>query len=213
MSPKAKFLAMLAIIAVLALAFWFGFFHENRPLRQVKPAPIEIPSDRTNTSSFFSRPGTRSHGTNGPVVQAPAPAVKVMNDWEARVDEILRDDSELDEKARQMLELFPSFPEAGQVETAQHIANLLADEDYDKFGCYLTNSKTPVDVQDVVLADVLNRPNGIKLPLLLETARNPENAKAGEAKEILELYLEEDYGTNWDKWRQETEKWLKENPD
>jgi hypothetical protein len=36
---------------------------------------------------------------------------------------------------------------------------------------------------------------------------------AQEAKEILELYLNEDHGTNWDKWQQEIERWLKENPD
>ena len=58
-----------------------------------------------------------------------------------------------------------------------------------------------------------NRPNAVKLPLLLQTARVPDHPLATEAKEILELYLEEDYGTNWDKWQQEIERWLKENPD
>jgi hypothetical protein len=65
----------------------------------------------------------------------------------------------------------------------------------------------------VILADVLNRPNAIKLPLLLDTARNPDNTKAGEAREMLELYLDGNYGRNWNKWKQEMEKWLKENPD
>lgn len=214
MSSTAKILAALAIIAAVVVAIWVG------SLRQAEPAPQTATSSvaetrpvKHNTSPFFTRPGTKSRATNVASAEVSVASTNLMTDWEDRVDRILGDDSEVGEKARKMLELFPHFPEAGQVETAQHISNLLADEDYEKFGNYLTNSKTPESVQDVILADVLNRPNAIKLPLLLETARNPDNAKATEAKEMLELYLEEDYGTDWNKWQQEMEKWLKENPD
>jgi len=54
----------------------------------------------------------------------------------------------------------------------------------------------PETVLDVLMADALNRPNGVKLPLLLEVAQNPDNAKAGEAKDLLELYLDGDYGSD-----------------
>ncbi len=214
MSPTAKILATLAIIAAVVVAIWVG------SLRRAEPAPQSATSSvaetrpvKSNTSPFFTRPGTKSRATNVASAEVSVANTNLMTDWEDRVDRILGDDSEVGEKARKMLELFPHFPEAGQVETAQHISNLLADEDYEKFGNYLTNSKTPESVQDVILADVLNRPNAIKLPLLLETARTPDNAKAAEAKEMLELYLEDDYGTDWNRWQQEMEKWLKENPD
>jgi hypothetical protein len=218
MSSTAKTLATLAIIALAAVAaIWLGFFRGTEPAPQPAPPPVEEtqPAATTNVSSFFTRPGTKVARATEPVVAAvPATTTNLMTDWDDRVDQILGDEkTEVDEKARRMLELFPHFPEAGQVETAQHISNLLPHEDYATFGNYLTNSKTPVSVQDVILADVLNRPNEIKLPLLLETARTPDNAKAGEAKELLELYLEVDYGTDWKKWQQEMEKWLKENPD
>jgi hypothetical protein len=219
MSSTAKTLATLAIIALVAVAaIWLGFLRGTEPAPQPTPPPPEEetpPATTTSVSSFFTRPGTKVVRTTTPVVaEVPAATTNLMTDWEDRVDQILGDEkTEVDEKARRMLELFPLFPEAGQVESAQHIANLLPHEDYATFGGYLTNSKTPVSVQDVILADVLNRPNEIKLPLLLETARNPENAKAGEAKEMLELYLEDDYGADWNKWQQEMEKWLKENPD
>jgi hypothetical protein len=212
MSSTPKILAMLAIIVVVAAAIWVGLFLGRGPSSEPAPPPVDE-TQPTKTNTFFTRPGTRSRATNVAVAEVPVANTNLMADWEDRVDQILGDDSEVEEKARKMLELFPHFPEAGQVETAQHISNLLADEDYRKFGSYLTNPKTPVSVQDVILADVLNRPNEIKLPLLLETARNSENAKAAEAKEMLELYLEDDYGTDWKKWEQEMEKWLKENPD
>jgi len=213
MSSTAKILATLAIIAVV-VAIWVGSLRRAEPAPQTAPSSVaETRPFKSNTSSFFTRSGTKSRATNVAVAEGSVANTNLMTDWEDRVDRILGDDSEVGEKARKMLELFPHFPEAGQVETAQHIANLLADEEYPKFGSYLTNSHTPTSVQDVILADVLNRPNGIKLPLLLETARNPDNAKAAEAKEMLELYLEDDYGTDWNKWQQKMESWLKENPD
>jgi hypothetical protein len=215
MSSTAKILAMLAIIAVaVGGAIFAGWFHRAGPAPQPAPAPVtETSLVQSNPSLFFSRPGTKRGATNVVSAQVSVAGTNLLTDWEDRVDRILADDSEVGEKAKKMLEQFPHFPEAGQVETAQHISNLLADEDYSKFGSYLTNSLTPVSVQDVILADVLNRPNAIKLPLLLDTARNPDNAKAAEAKDLLELYLEDDYGADWNKWQQEMEKWLKENPD
>jgi len=217
MSLTSKTVATLAVVVAVGFAIWLGYSGGRAPAPQplLSPSPMtETRPTRINDSSFFTRPGAKTHATNVAVAEVSVASTNVVADWEARVDQILSDDStEVDAKARQMLELLPHLPEAGQVETAQHISNLLADEDYQKFGSYLTNAATPVSVQDVILADVLNRPNEIKLPLLLQTARSPGNAEAAEAREILELYLEEDYGTNWDKWQQEIEKWLKENPD
>lgn len=215
MSSTAKILVTLAIIAAAVVAIWFGLFRRTGPAPEVAPTPVlETTPANTNPSSFFKRPGTRGRATNVAGAEVSGVDTNLITDWEDRVDQILgNDDLDAEEKGKKMLELLPYFPEAGQADTAEHISNLLADEDYEKFGNFLTNSKTSAKLQDVILADVLNRPNEIKLPLLLETARNPDNAKAAEAKETLELYLEEDYGTDWDKWQQEVGKWLKDNPD
>ena len=217
MNSTGKILATLAIIAAATvMVIWLGWLHGSArtPQTETSSSEIETRPVRTKTSPFFTRSGTsKSRATNAAVAATPIAVTSLITNWEDRVDQILNDDTEVEEKARKMLALFPHFPEAGQVETAQHISNLLADEDYEKFGKYLTNSKTPVSVQDIILADVLNRPTAIKLPLLLETARIADNAKAADAKEILELYLEEDYGDDWDRWEQAMIKWLKENPD
>ena len=37
--------------------------------------------------------------------------------------------------------------------------------------------------------------------------------KAAEAKDWLELYIGEDYGTNWSQWTDKTQQYLKDNPD
>jgi len=78
---------------------------------------------------------------------------------------------------------------------------------------YLTNADLPENVLDVLLDDALNRPNSLKLPALLDIARNEQNPEAAQAKDFLELFLDEDYGTNWDQWQASMDQWLKENPD
>ena len=136
-----------------------------------------------------------------------------MANWEDRIDEVLGSDAEVADMAKKLLEMFPKFPEAGQVEAAQHISNLLDDDDYAPMGRYLTNMSLSASVLQVLMDDALNRPNSMKLPLFLEVARNPDHPNNAEAREELEFYLDEDYGTNWMVWEEKLQEWLKENPD
>jgi hypothetical protein len=112
-----------------------------------------------------------------------------------------------------MLEMFPQLSPEAQEEVAHHLSNLVPDEEYAPLGNYLTNAALPEAVLDVFLEDVFNRPNSVKLPRLLEIASNPQHPKAAESKDVLELFLEEDYGTDWNKWRTKMDEWLKNNPD
>jgi hypothetical protein len=148
-----------------------------------------------------------------PPVTGMVATVNLITNWEDRLDEILSGKQDEDAKAREMLGIFYQLPADGQEEVAQHLSNLVSDEQYPAFGQNLTNSALPEEVLDVLLSDALNRPNKLKLPLLIDVARDPSNPKATEAKDLLELYLEEDYGTNWTTWRQKVDLWLKDNPD
>jgi hypothetical protein len=212
-------IATLAVAAgVVVAAVWLGVLGKSSaPSPQLlPPAPTgEIKTTKPNRGAFFQpRSRSRSGNPNDAPVPISITGTNQITNWEETLDALLRDaGGEPSAKAKQLLELLPRFPEAGQTEAAQHIANLLADEDYPAFGAWFTNTNTAVKVQEVILADLLNRPNAIKLPLLLEAARTPQHAKAGEAKDLLELYLEKDYGADWGLWQQQMEVWLKENPD
>jgi hypothetical protein len=109
--------------------------------------------------------------------------------------------------------MFPHLPPDGQAEIARHLSNLTPDSDYAGLGDYLKNPKMPEAVLDVLLADVLNRPGTLKLPMLLDIARQSDHPKAGEARELLELFLEEDHGKDWAGWETKMQQWLKDNPD
>jgi len=170
----------------------------------------------TNRSSFFTK-GVRRHPSQSPTddgsMGAPSTTTNVIPIWADKVDDILGADKSDPDKARQMLEMFPQLPADGQEEVARHLSNLVADQDYGAMRTYLTNASLPAAVLDILLGDVLNRPNSLKLPALLDVARTPQHPKAGEAKDFLELFLEGDYANDWDKWQAKMDEWLKANPD
>jgi hypothetical protein len=135
------------------------------------------------------------------------------NAWEEKIDDIVGSDDPDTNKIAQLYALFPKLPPDGQEEAAQHLSNLVDDEDYAPLGEMLKNDKLPEGVLDELLADVLNRPNNLKLPLLLAVAADANHAKHDEAKDLLELYLGEDYGSDWNSWHQHMTNWLQQNPE
>ena len=175
---------------------------------QTPPAP-----DETNGSSFFNQRPRRQASQTMPDGGPSATATNLMSGWEDKVDEILGSTSPDADKAKQMIEMFPTLPADGQEEVARHLSNLLPDQDYGLMRSFLTNPSLPESVLDILLGDVLNRPNSLKLPALLEVARDAQHPKAAEAKDFLQLFLEQDYGSDWDKWQAGMEQWLKANPD
>jgi hypothetical protein len=87
----------------------------------------------------------------------------------------------------------------------------LPDDRYSSLAPMLTNALTNEQVLEVLLTDLLNRPDNVKLPTLLELARTPDHPKASEARDILEVFVDENYGTDWAKWEAALQKYLAEN--
>jgi hypothetical protein len=153
-----------------------------------------------------------------PVIQTSNLALVSTNsnsdtNWEDKIDDIVGSDDADTNKVKQLFALFPKLPPDGQEEVVQHLSNLVDDQDYAPLGDLLKNPKLPEGVLDELLADVLNRPNNLKLPLLLDVASDPDHAKKDEAKDLLELYLGDDYGSDWNAWGQHLTNWMQQNPD
>src|SRR5436309_2529016 len=179
----SKVLGVIGLIAaVLVVGIALGWLATPRK-GATTPASLSPTPPATATSTdraFFpqnARPRPSGPSTNQMVSAPAATGTNVMADWESRLDDILGSDSDETQKAKQMLAIFRRLPEEGQVEAAQHLSNLLADAEYAPLGKYLTDAKLPEAVLDVLIVDVLNRPNGLKLPLLLEVARAPGHPK------------------------------------
>ncbi len=227
---------IIGIVVVLGLLFggrylgWFGGKATGVPNGGETPADLSSgsPPDMAPSAAPLPALPVRNGLKAAQAVVAPAnggatpppsvavpidPATGLIADWEQRIDDVLTAKDDEDQKAKRLLELLPNLPEEGQVEAAQHLSNLLPDEQYPALAQTLTNAHTPEAVLDVLMTDVLNRPNPIKLSTLLDVARTPEHPKSEEARDVLEVFVDEDYGTNWDAWETAVKKWLKENPD
>jgi len=198
--------------------------------------PAHAPSESVPVADNASNPPTQSasvHVSTPPSNQAPdmPPVVATQSitgvqpsilvpvksgsdtNWEEQIDDIVGSDEPDTNKVHQLFALFPKLPPDGQEEAAQHLSNLVDDEDYAPLGEMLKNDKLPEGVLDELLADVLNRPNNLKLPALLAVASDANHVKHDEAKDLLELYLGEDYGTDWNSWGQHMTNWMQQNPD
>ncbi|MEY2410940.1 MAG: hypothetical protein QOF48_3610 [Verrucomicrobiota bacterium] len=146
-------------------------------------------------------------------IPGTTPMPEPTADWSAKLDDILGSNEDETKKADLLLGMWKTLPEDGQVEIMQHISNLLPDEKFSALAQTFTNATTPEAVLDIIMTDTLNRPNGIKLPVLLDVARTPGHPKAEEARDILEVFVDADHGTDWPKWEKAVKDWLKENPD
>jgi hypothetical protein len=217
----SKILAGVGILVIIAgIGLLVGWWGTQGPAPKVPPPPPLPPAGQPSAADQAPPPSpvaaaARPAVTAAPLTNPPAasPATNPNADWEAKLDDILGSETDDTNKVAQLFELFPQLPEDGQIDVAQHLSNLVPDENYAPLGKLLKNASLPESVLDTLMSDALNRPNSIKLPVLLDVAQDPANPEAGEAKDLLELYLDEDYGTNWDQWRQKLQEWLKQNPD
>ena len=202
------------LVVAVVLGGWIGWRASRGPsTRQTTPEPVvQQKAPQPAPTPVVAAPPTKIDLT-------PAPAVVSTNElddpskWEEKVDAILGDgDDDTNKKGLQLLEMMPKVGEDAQVELAGHIVNLLDDENFYKAAKYLTNAEVPEAVSSVFLDDLYNRENSVKLPLVLAVARNEKHALHADAKELLELYIEEDHGTNWAEWETAMKAWLKDHP-
>jgi hypothetical protein len=143
---------------------------------------------------------------------APADLDLVTN-WEEQVESILDSPTSDSEKAAALLEIFPRLPEGGQSEVAASLSPLLPDSQFGELGKYLTNATTAEPVMDVLMAGLLNRPDAIKLPWLLDMARTEDNPRSADAIHLLQAMLEQDNGKDWQLWQAGVERYLQTNPE
>lgn len=202
MQPRIL-LALLAGILTLLLLIWVIRDEPDRP----QPAPaLPAPQAAATTSSQSEQTEARP----SPIVEpAPKPLVEstpgkppVVEVWQGRIDQVLRSQLPVSQAAQVLIGILPALPEEGQVEAAEHISNLLENNDYAKVRPLFLNPATPEPVLNVFFYDLLNREDEVKLPTLLELAKIPNHPLREEAIGDLELLLDASHGSDWAKWEQ-----------
>jgi hypothetical protein len=214
---------VLRVVGVLALAAGAGVGIGMWKTRdEVKPIVVPAGSDQpavdiapvamASAAAPPSADHARAHhiGTDKAIPLDPPPQESA--DWEKQLDDVLLSDADSNAKADRILAMIPTAPTNAQVELAQHLVNMVQDDHYDGAAQLLTNATTASAVSTVLMNDLLNRNNNLKLPMLLSVARDDDHPLKDQAREMLELLIQEDDGTNWDQWGNSINNWLQNNP-
>jgi hypothetical protein len=181
-------------------------------LLQSPPPPPRAPIAATTPTPA---PTAEPFPTAMPEVAAatPTPVATVPEDqdpqWEDTIDGILRSNVSDGQMARMLINILPTLPEDGQIEAANHISNLLPDSDYSSVRPLLLNANLPESVLSVFFTDLMNRDDPTKLNAFLDIAQIPNHPFQAEAVSDLQIYVGDDYGTDWGKWKTAVDQYLK----
>lgn len=208
---KLPLRATVSVIAVLAVGavVAFALFQKPEPTPQPQtPAPVATASATAMAAApvfTATRPGPppKASASSSPDMDAETPA------WEKQIENTLSVSTDEAQTAQALLNLLPTLPEEGQIEAANHIANLLPDEKYALVKPVLLNPAMPETVLSVFFTDLMNREDGLKLRTFLDIAKVPNHPFHEEALSDLQIYIGDDHGTDWTKWNAAVEQYLK----
>jgi hypothetical protein len=195
-------LSVVAVAAVVAFALL-----QSPPAPPAPPIPIAAATPPpSETPAPFAR-------AEAPVAVAATPASALPDGvspaWENTIDGILRSNVSEGQMAQMLINILPTLPEDGQIEAANHIANLLPDSDYNSVRPLLLNSSLPESVLSVFFTDLMNRDDPTKLNAFLDIAQIPNHPFQAEALSDLQIYVGDDYGTDWPKWKSAVAQYLR----
>lgn len=166
---------------------------------QEKPAAHSGRVDK-GISSFAPEISSATNEESG-VAPATDESKPEDNQWHNVIQIILSDSgSSTFSSAQSLAASLASMPLAGQIEATQHIVNLLADSEYSLAEKIYFRESTPLAVQYVIFEDILNRPNALKLPLLVRSVKEYGHPLRKEAIENLRVQYGVDAGDDWLRW-------------
>lgn len=201
---KTKVLtALLVLVALLVLLVFLIL-----PAPE-SPQPEKVAASPASSGAVVPRPPGDSASPvsatdRGPAVfsQPNDPPSPSRTGWEDRLDELLTSNADSAATVRGLVSSMRGLPPEAQEEYAAHAVNLCEDNQYGIFNDVFFDPATPASVKETIFNDVLNRPDEVKLPLLARTLQNSAHPMAGEAREILEMYLDLEPGSmppvGWD---------------
>jgi len=189
MDAKTRVALLLAVVAAAVV----GVFALLPPPEKTPAAGTPEPTGRRANAEAMQAPGTEWTESSRPAVAAEAGLTG--EDWVEDLDALLTSEEDNSITARKLIAALPGLPGEAQEEYVAHAVNLCEDEDFGRLEAVYLTPSTPPEVIETIFNDALNRPDVIKLPLLVKTLANPAHPMAGESREILEMYLDLEPGT------------------
>jgi len=222
-SSKGRFGVVVVVLLVIGAVGWWAWNKGSLPAVPTGIVDVAKSTQKPTTGGVASGDGSTESATGSTetapdkekpevAVETEAPAEPVApKTWEDHLDDILLSDDNENSKADQILALMPTTPLENQEELTQHLVNMVQDDHYTGASNLLMNVNTDTNVADILLNDLLNRNNTLKLNTLLQLVKTPDHPLHENAREMLELFVQEDHGTNYQDWEKAVGDWLKEN--
>jgi len=183
------------VLAIIGGSLWFLNTKPVTPKSTTAPVDVKVGPTLDSMRPRDDRPVPPT--TPKPATD-PKPAIakatpRPLQEWERRIDEVLRSSADETQTAQILINMLPTLPADGQSDAAQHIANLLTDDQYARALPLVKNPNLPEEVLDVFVTDLMNREDKVKLPTLWEIARTPNHPHHEEALTDIEILIDEDF--------------------
>ena len=160
---------------------------------------VEVGPNRTQPRVRTTSP--RRSATEPPSPSAPAQ----FSDDHRELDETLQlfpgnTATDIANTAQALIDLLPKLTKSGQTECAEHISNLLSDEEYPRVLQIWENPDSDPDVLKVFATDLMNRPARVMMPVMLGAIKILNHPYHEEAKRTMQIHLDQDHGDNIPQW-------------
>jgi len=192
----------------------------NMDSEDFQPATMREDRRRTqNAKEASQRPARPIDPSEDPTDARPV-AVKYSEfskkpDWEQDIIKLAgRLDLTDDHKAVALLNKAYTLPdEPAKVVAVEQATRLMSDNQFKQLKPQLMglNDSGSEDMQETILRDILTRAENVRMPALVDLLRRPPYPGQQEIREILEAYVDVDYGRDIPKWDAAVRKWLIDN--
>jgi hypothetical protein len=208
-NPKLLVVVLAAAAIVAGLVFFWTRSRQPGPVSAGGVSPVPAAEIGVGSSleppTLSNRLPPKVAVITEPSIESGLESVQVVPvppraEWEDKLSKLIAADIPDHQKAHELLAMLPTLNPEAQQEVLQHSLNLLSDDDFGVVEPILTNARTSEVLLELLLTDLFNRPNRIKLPLCLALAAAEDHPLRDEASTVLQLFVDEDYGTNWSAW-------------
>ncbi|MEO8353327.1 MAG: hypothetical protein ABI680_16485, partial [Chthoniobacteraceae bacterium] len=121
--------------------------------------------------------------------------------WETTLRQVIATPGLTDSQiGKRLLDLLPALPVQAREAATEEAITRISNADYSLVIPTLTNPQTHSLTHAVLLTDLMERPDSIRLPTLLRIARTPQHPLAAHALDDLDGLLGQNFGTDWGRW-------------
>ena len=206
---------IIIFLVLVAIGITFGWLASRHTPRPPAATTVESTGDlnqRTALPSLGLKPVTVT--TNEVEITTKTEGMEEPSSPEDQIGDILGDDTEITNKVEALLALYPKLSPQGKLDCAEHLSNLIAGDEPEEYGPLekiILSEDVPPKVATHLLNDLINRDSELMMNVYLKVVCDPNHPANKEARQTLETYVDEDFGSDTNKWIKAVNDWLKEN--